>query len=194
MDKKIAVVGGGITGLSCAAKLYNKDHDVTVFEKNAVLGGRGAKANQVLIEGHAEDSMELFEELGIKDKVIEPIDFDELGAVMDGGLKSFKPLTLFLKPEDNLSFVDKFIKRPFFSKVMGINTDQVIELKEEWENSMLTLDPLMNKIDELEKEIDAIVFSLYDLTEEEVVTVLDSLDTPEDEKNAILEKFREIRS
>ena len=51
----------------------------------------------------------------------------------------------------------------------------------------------MQEVDELENEIDAIVFDLYDLTEEEVETVLDSLDTGEGEKDRILEKFREIQ-
>lgn len=77
----------------------------------------------------------------------------------------------------------------------NVNSREFRELmKDEWENSMLTLEPLMNKIDDLENEIDAIVFDLYDLTEEEVETVLDSLDTPEGEKASIMEKFEEVRS
>lgn len=52
---------------------------------------------------------------------------------------------------------------------------------------------VQNKISSTEHEIHAIVFDLYDLTEEEVETVLDSLDTEEDEKRKILEKFREQR-
>ncbi len=63
-------------------------------------------------------------------------------------------------------------------------------MKKEWENSMDTLRPLMKEINELENEIDAIVFDLYDLTEDEVETVLDSLETPEKEKKDIIEKFR----
>ena len=37
--------------------------------------------------------------------------------------------------------------------------------------------------------VDAIIFDLYDLTEEEIETVLDSLDSSEGEKASILEKF-----
>jgi hypothetical protein len=84
----------------------------------------------------------------------------------------------------NKSQIDGNVKSREFRELM----------KDEWENSMLTLEPLMNKIDELENEIDAIVFDLYDLTEEEVETVLDSLDTPEGEKASILEKFEEVSS
>ncbi|MGV9206326.1 MAG: hypothetical protein ACOC44_20155, partial [Promethearchaeia archaeon] len=51
---------------------------------------------------------------------------------------------------------------------------------------------LEEEIRETDHTIDAIVFDLYDLTEEEVETVLDSLDTDEDEKDDIMEKFRKI--
>lgn len=40
MPKKIAVVGAGIAGLSCAYELQKAGHDVTVFEKEALVGGR----------------------------------------------------------------------------------------------------------------------------------------------------------
>ena len=51
---------------------------------------------------------------------------------------------------------------------------------------------LEEEIQETDELIDAIVFDLYDLTEDEVETVLDSLETSEDEKNRILGKFREV--
>ena len=51
---------------------------------------------------------------------------------------------------------------------------------------------LKEEIQETDELIDAIVFDLYDLTEEEVETVLDSLDTEKDVKASILEKFREV--
>lgn len=38
-DKKIAVVGGGPTGLSCAAKLAQEGYQVTIYEKHNILGG-----------------------------------------------------------------------------------------------------------------------------------------------------------
>ena len=37
--KRIAIVGGGLSGLGCALRLCNKKYDVTVFESGAVLGG-----------------------------------------------------------------------------------------------------------------------------------------------------------
>ena len=41
---KIAIVGSGISGLSCAWML-NKDHDITLFEKNDYLGGHSNTAS-----------------------------------------------------------------------------------------------------------------------------------------------------
>lgn len=39
-DKKVAVVGGGMSGLACTLFLCNKKYQVTVFEKSGRLGGR----------------------------------------------------------------------------------------------------------------------------------------------------------
>ncbi len=38
--KKIAIVGAGIAGLSCAKQLINAGHEVTLFEKSRGVGGR----------------------------------------------------------------------------------------------------------------------------------------------------------
>ena len=64
--------------------------------------------------------------------------------------------------------------------------EKFIENREEAEE-------LEEEIQETDELIDAIVFDLYDLTEEEVKTVLDSLDTEEGERASILEKFREVK-
>ncbi|OKY78296.1 MAG: Type II restriction enzyme methylase subunit [Candidatus Methanohalarchaeum thermophilum] len=51
---------------------------------------------------------------------------------------------------------------------------------------------LEKEIQEIDNEIDALVFDLYDLTRDKVVTVLDSLDTPSEEKEDILSKFDQL--
>ncbi len=40
MNKKIAIVGAGISGLACAYDLQKKGYEVVVFEKEAIVGGR----------------------------------------------------------------------------------------------------------------------------------------------------------
>lgn len=38
-DKRIAIIGGGISGLACALRLSTRKYDVTVFEKSGRIGG-----------------------------------------------------------------------------------------------------------------------------------------------------------
>lgn len=52
---------------------------------------------------------------------------------------------------------------------------------------------LEEEIQETDNLIDAIVFDLYELTEEEAKTVLNSLDADEEEKQGILQKFRDLQ-
>lgn len=60
----------------------------------------------------------------------------------------------------------------------------------DYKNNLFSNHFLEERIQETDKLIDAIVFDLCDLTEKEVETVLDSLDTEDGEKGRILEKFR----
>jgi phytoene dehydrogenase-like protein len=38
-DKDVAIVGGGVAGLTCALRLSERGYNVTLYEKAAVLGG-----------------------------------------------------------------------------------------------------------------------------------------------------------
>ncbi|MBI4004926.1 FAD-dependent oxidoreductase, partial [Candidatus Roizmanbacteria bacterium] len=53
---KIAILGGGFTGLSAAYYLQKKGHVVTLFEKETVLGGLAAGFRAVNWEWHLERS------------------------------------------------------------------------------------------------------------------------------------------
>jgi len=50
---KIAVIGSGIGGLATACRLAHKGHDVTVFEKNAQVGG---KISEIHVDGYRFDT------------------------------------------------------------------------------------------------------------------------------------------
>ncbi len=51
---KIAVIGGGFTGLAAAYHLTKKGHDVAVFEKDATLGGLAHGFQQPEWQWHLE--------------------------------------------------------------------------------------------------------------------------------------------
>lgn len=53
MKKNVAVIGGGIGGLSAAIRLANKGYKVDLYEKNKTLGG---KANVINAEGFRFDT------------------------------------------------------------------------------------------------------------------------------------------
>jgi phytoene desaturase (3,4-didehydrolycopene-forming) len=48
----VLVIGAGIGGIAVAGRLARRGYDVTVLEKNAVLGGR---LNKLLQDGHRFD-------------------------------------------------------------------------------------------------------------------------------------------
>ena len=79
MSKKVAIIGGGPMGLTCAYELSKKGIDVKVFEKDDKLGGMSASFDfgGVTIEKfyhfiNMPDNIlfNLLEELGIKDDLI----------------------------------------------------------------------------------------------------------------------------
>ena len=85
-DKKIAIVGSGPAGLSCAYYLAIDGYDVTVFEKEKVLGGMLTLGipSFVLEKNIVEAEIDILRELGVKFKtgveVGKDITLDELRA------------------------------------------------------------------------------------------------------------------
>lgn len=67
-DKKIAIIGSGPAGLSCAYYLAIDNYDVTVFEKEQVLGGmlRMGIPSFRLEKNIIEAEIEVLRELGVK--------------------------------------------------------------------------------------------------------------------------------
>jgi len=45
MKKRVVIVGGGVAGLSAAHELIERDFEVTVYERNHVLGGKARSIN-----------------------------------------------------------------------------------------------------------------------------------------------------
>ncbi|PTD94858.1 hypothetical protein C9439_00330 [archaeon SCG-AAA382B04] len=67
------------------------------------------------------------------------------------------------------------------------------KVKRGWTEIKEKIEGLNLEIKEINNKSNSIVFDLYDLSEEEVITVLDSLDTEEEIKQGILKKFEELK-
>jgi protoporphyrinogen oxidase len=111
MSKKVAIIGAGLTGLTCAYELLKKGREVIVYEKNEKVGGL---AGSFELEGQSlekfyhhifesdSDLINLFEQLGIEKELLW---FDSsISTVFDGivypftspiHLLKFRPLPLF---------------------------------------------------------------------------------------------------
>ncbi len=48
LSQKVAIVGGGLSGLACALYLYEKGFQITIYEKTARLGGSGWQLDEEL--------------------------------------------------------------------------------------------------------------------------------------------------
>ena len=78
MNKKVAIIGGGYTGLSCAKKLVEKGFEVTIFERTSEIGGiaKCVECYNTKLEKHYRHIFksdkyveDLLKDLGIIDKL-----------------------------------------------------------------------------------------------------------------------------
>lgn len=78
-DKKIAIVGGGISALACAVALKEKGFDFTLFEKENAVGGKlfTEKIGGFTIEGGPDSylpekiwSVQLIKKVGLADRML----------------------------------------------------------------------------------------------------------------------------
>ncbi len=116
---KVAILGGGITGLAAAYDLSVKKHDVVLFEKAEVLGGLAVGFKEKGWEWPVErayhhlfsndsDIIDFAKETGFKDIFFKTPHTDSLYEI-EGGVRSFpldSPISLLRFPL--LSLLDKF--------------------------------------------------------------------------------------
>ncbi len=81
--KKVAVIGGGVGGLACAWRLARKGHEVTVFEREARMGGKMEQVipRERLDERLLEKELARIEAMGVRfvnRVVVDRARFDEI--------------------------------------------------------------------------------------------------------------------
>jgi len=120
---RIAVIGAGISGLSCAFRLHQQGQSVRVFEAEAEVGGRMSTTHvdgfpidtgvNLLLANYARLHA-LSEELGIADQIFD-FHSGKGGILRDHELNSFSPSTLFdVLGYRGVSFVSRMRLLRFF--------------------------------------------------------------------------------
>lgn len=106
--RKIAIIGGGLSGLGCALRLCNKKYEVTVFEKEPVLGGHARSLmNQEAFDAELRNQFQ-FEDwekrLGEEITSIEPLqnEFEAIYVATGSGGTDFG-----LEPDEGGAFATK---------------------------------------------------------------------------------------
>jgi protoporphyrinogen/coproporphyrinogen III oxidase len=68
--KRVAIIGGGLAGLTCAFALKRRGIESTVFELRSTLGGRDAAALFLLSPELFRNTFELIREIGLADELV----------------------------------------------------------------------------------------------------------------------------
>jgi Fe-S oxidoreductase len=70
VNKKIAIIGGGVSGITCALDLNQKGYEIDIFEKEAQIGGALLKVSEEILEPKLiKEEITKLEDLGIEIKL-----------------------------------------------------------------------------------------------------------------------------
>ncbi|MDO8524173.1 MAG: FAD-dependent oxidoreductase [bacterium] len=122
MDKKIAIVGGGIAGLTAAYRLSQKGIKSIVFEKEVLMGGRLQWSSIVAGKLLHPYSLALIKELGLEELIV-PLELSDVGAFLPDGnvmkMEDFPKAVESFSPQEMASFLqikEFFEKNPIDAK------------------------------------------------------------------------------
>lgn len=158
--KRVAIIGGGYTGLACAKRLIDNGYDVTIFEKTDEVGGIAKCINcyNTKIEKHYrhifksdKEVIELLKEFDLKDKLVwnetKMAYYSKSGLYVFGtpiALLKYNPLSFFEKIVFGFSIIKiKLIKN--YKKIENFTAEEWIKkncgdriYKKIWEPLLIT--------------------------------------------------------
>lgn len=136
--KKVGIIGGGISGLSCAYQLLKKGIDFKLFERNEQTGGRikrfiagdtAMSLGAFAFSMNYHNLLELIYEMGFKDKITVGA-FGKLGIYTNGRLIKVNPLSILFNK--SISIRTKFdllrLRRLLFRITPAILDDPVFDM------------------------------------------------------------------
>ncbi len=126
MKCKVAVIGAGISGLSCAFKLAKNGISVKIFETQALAGGRASRAVRVFPQ-NSYYIQSLLNELNFKGS--ERTELSLFGSYKDNKLMSFTQFAPFILEEKDLSFF-KRLQRKLIAKILKVDLNQLRNLQD----------------------------------------------------------------
>jgi protoporphyrinogen oxidase len=108
--KKLAIIGGGVSGLTAAYEAGKKNIDTVLFEKSSLPGGRLEYCVSVTSPEFQPKTYELIKELGLEGLSV-PFSPDLLGMFAQGKIMPYSELPKMIKsmPEDQQKIVNKII-------------------------------------------------------------------------------------
>ena len=83
-DNRIAIIGGGISGITCALDLNQKGYSVDIFEKESLVGGSLLKVSEQILEPkQIQEEISKIEDLGIEIKLNYEVTTEKLKNIIE---------------------------------------------------------------------------------------------------------------
>lgn len=148
VNKKIAIIGGGVSGITCALDLNQKGYETDIFEKESQIGGALLKVSEEILEPKLiQEEITKLEDLGIEIKlnyevnhgniqnIIEEYDAVYIGTGIWNG--NFKVDEVTLQTEIDKIFVggklvsgsESIIQSVFTGRIAAVSIDRFVQKK-----------------------------------------------------------------
>lgn len=132
--KKVIIIGGGIAGLTCAHELSNYDYDITIIERNNIVGGLARtyqdEKNKICPIEYSwraygkwyQNVFHIMKQIPFENETV----YEQL-IILEGGDKTCDKKIPNYNSLNTIELKDKLILLPYFLKYMASCKDRNIE-------------------------------------------------------------------